>query len=472
VGVSPNLGDTAVPCFDQIDLEGRQWLGCSYTLDAAGGWYDAGDHGKYVVNGGIAVWTLLNEYERARYQGDNLRSLADGTLNIPEGANGVPDILDEARWELEFMLAMQVPAGGLVEGEDLSGMVHHKVHDAAWTGLGLSPDQDPQARYLYPPSTAATLNLAAAAAQCSRIWERFDRAFSKRCLQAAETAWAAARAHPDLYARDNFTGGGGYGDSDVSDEFYWAASELFITTGKHQYRDFIRRSPYYLRIPGQEQAGPVVTGSSMGWPKTQALGTISLALVPSKLSYWDMGVARKNIVRVANGYAAALVQEGYILPYDSGTAGYAWGSNSDVLNNMLILGLAYDFTGQKKYLIAVSDGMDYILGRNPNVRSYVSGYGERALQNPHHRFWAASLGAGFPPPPPGVLAGGPNYYLQDPYAQAAFPEGCASQTCYADHIEAYSLNEVAINWNAPLAWLAAFLDDAEALQNHHGPHGH
>lgn len=472
IGVSPNQGDNNVPCFNQVDLNGHQWTGCNYTLNVAGGWYDAGDHGKYVVNGGIATWTLLNEYERAKYEGDNKAAFADGAMNIPENHNGVPDILDEARWELEFMLSMQVPANGVVEGQAVGGMVHHKVHDLAWTGLGLSPDQDPQPRYLYPPSTAATLNLAATAAQCARIWEKIDKAFSKRCLKAAESAWNAALAHPAMYADNNFTGGGGYNDTDVSDEFYWAASELFVTTGKHQYESYIKHSPYYLAIPGQEQAGPVITGSSMGWPKTQALGTISLAMVPSKLSHHDVDTARDNITRVAKGYAAGISQQGYVLPYTPDAGGYQWGSNSDILNNMLILGLAYDFTGQVKYLNAISDGMDYILGRNPNVKSYVSGYGERPLENPHHRFWAHSLGASFPPPPPGVLSGGPNAALQDPYVQTIFPSGCASQTCYVDNIQAYSVNEEAINWNAPLAWVSAFLDDAEALQSHHGSHGH
>src|SRR5207253_9336003 len=130
--------------------------------------------GKYVVNGGIAVWTLLDEYERAMHFGA-AKAFADGTLDIPERKNGVPDILDEARWELEFMLRMQVP-----EGKPLAGMVHHKIHDEKWTGLPLLPNLDPKVRELHPPSTAATLNLAAAAAQGARIFKKYDRAFSAR----------------------------------------------------------------------------------------------------------------------------------------------------------------------------------------------------------------------------------------------------------------------------------------------------
>ncbi|MGC1376841.1 MAG: glycoside hydrolase family 9 protein, partial [Anaerolineales bacterium] len=462
IGVAPNLGDTNVPCFDQTDTLGHKWNGCNYTLDVSKGWYDAGDHGKYVVNGGIAVWTLLNEYERAQYLGGTgTAAFADGAMNIPEKANGVPDILDEARWELEFMLSMQVPSGGLVEGVDLSGMVHHKVHDGAWTGLGLSPDKDPQQRYLYPPSTAATLNMAAVAAQCARIWATIDPAFSARCLTAAETAWTAAVAHPAMYAAANFTGGGAYDDTNVSDEFYWAASELFITTGQQQYKDFITASPDYLSIPSGPANGAVLTESSLNWQKTQALGTISLAVVPNALTPTDVQTAWTNITQVADGYAAAVPTQGYLLPFAPGASGYVWGSNADVMNNMLILGLTYDHTAQAKYLNAISNGMDYILGRNPNDKSYVTGYGEQPLQNPHHRFWAHSLDASFPTPPSGVMAGGPDSSREDTFIQGIFTAGqCAAapQKCYVDNIQSYSTNEEAINWNASLAWVSAFLD--------------
>src|SRR5690606_8098804 len=110
--------------------------GCDYELDVTGGWYDAGDHGKYVVNGGIAVWTLMNQYERAKAMGGDVKAVGDKKLNIPESGNGVPDVLDEARWQMEFMLAMQAPSG------DKAGMAHHKMHDEHWTALGLAPHDD------------------------------------------------------------------------------------------------------------------------------------------------------------------------------------------------------------------------------------------------------------------------------------------------------------------------------------------
>ena len=188
IDVKPNIGDTSVPC--------APGSGCTYKLDVSGGWYDAGDQGKYVVNAGISVWTLLNWWERGLAFGGT-GDFLDGKMNIPENKNKVPDILDEARWELEFELKMQVP-----EGEKLAGMAHHKIHDAKWTQLSLGPHEDPMPRFLQPPSTAATLNLAANAAQCARIWKKIDKAFADKCLKAAERAWAAAKANPAVLRRE------------------------------------------------------------------------------------------------------------------------------------------------------------------------------------------------------------------------------------------------------------------------------
>ncbi len=443
IGVAPNQGDKSVPCLKDS--------GCDYKLDVTGGWYDAGDQGKYVVNGGIAAWTLMNQYERAVERGTD-GEFKDGKLKIPEHKNKIPDLLDEARWELEFMLKMQVP-----DGQPKAGMVHHKVHDIDWTALGTRPEKDAQPRFLWPPSTAATLNLAATAAQCARVFEKLDKAFSARCLTAAEKAWAAAVANPAVYAGTSAVGGGPYDDTNVSDEFYWAAAELFITTKRDVYKAFLEKSPHYKKIPVMQ--GSDGLPSAFDWGNVGALGTISLALVPNLLPPKEIDDFRVAVETAADTFQALVAEQGYRLPFKPSAKGYPWGSNSFVLNNAIVLALANDFSGEAKYLAAVAEGMNYVLGRNPLDKSYVTGYGERPLMNPHHRFWAHQANAAFPSPPPGILSGGPNSGLQDPYVQAAGLAGCAPEKCYADNIEAWSANEEAINWNAPLAWVAAFLDE-------------
>jgi endoglucanase len=424
---------------------------CDYSLDVSGGWYDAGDHGKYVVNGGISVWTLLDFYERTQAFGSSASDFGDGKLNIPEGHNGAPDLLDEVRWELDFMMKMQVP-----EGHPLAGMAHHKIHDREWTALATRPDQDAISRFLRPVSTAATLNLAATGAQCARVWKAVDGAFASRCLRAAERAFAAALAHPALFAPPSDTiGGGPYEDDDVSDEFYWAAAELYAATKKDVYRDFVMNSPYHDEVP-TNAAGQT---TAMTWQVTEALGTITLAVVPFGLSAPEVSAARAAVVQAADAFLAIEHEQGYRVPFKPSGGGYPWASNSFILNNALVMALAFDFTKDKKYVDAVQAAMGYILGGNPNDQSYVTGFGLRPLQNPHHRFWAHQANAAFPSAPPGVLSGGPNSGLQDPYVQADGLQGCAPMKCYADNIEAYSTNEEAINWNAPLVWVAAFLDE-------------
>ncbi len=430
VNRAENKGDFNVPC----------WTGtCQYALDVPKGWYDAGDHGKYVVNGGISVWTLLNMFERGLYWGSTTR-LGDGQLNIPESANGIPDVLDEVRWELEFMLAMQVPVG-----HTKAGMVHHKVHDVAWTGLPLAPDQDPRQRALVPPSTAATLNLAATAAQAARIWKDLDPAFSTKCLQAAKTAWDAALLNPaDLYRGGYDTGGGAYDDDKVGDDFYWAAVELYLTTNDDRYVPTIDAHP--------------ITHSNFNWANTELAGLMSMATVITPATVSRRASAQQKIIAIADKHLSTQATSGYGTPL--ALAEYEWGSNNGVTNKLMLMGLAYHFSKNRNYANGVTKGMDYLFGRNTFSTSYVTGEGTTTVRHPHHRFWAAVLKPEFPLAPPGALSGGPNAGLQDPVAKVQLAT-CVDKpaTCWMDDIHAYSVNEITINWNAPLAWLLDFQND-------------
>ncbi|MFD3373206.1 MULTISPECIES: glycoside hydrolase family 9 protein [unclassified Streptomyces] len=432
IGVAPNQGDTNVPCQAGV---------CDYTQDVRGGWYDAGDHGKYVVNGGISAWTLVDSFARAERAG-NASALGDSTLRIPERGNGVPDVLDEARWELDFLMRMQVPAG-----KPYAGMAFHKIHDAAWTGIPTRPELDAQPRELHRPSTAATLNLAATAAQCARVFKPYDPTYAKRCLSVARTAWTAAKANPAIYAPESdSTGGGPYNDTQVTDDFYWAATELYAATGERAYRDAVTSSPWHT-------SSGALTPTGFNWADTAALGRLTLATVPNGLPASDIRRVRASVTAAADGHLAMMAGQGYAVPIPAN--GYVWGSNSQVTNNAIVMATAYALTGQQRYRAGVLESMDYLLGRNTLDLSYVTGYGDTYARNQHHRFWANQYDASLPNPPAGSLAGGPNSGLQDPVAQEHLA-GCSPAACYIDDIGSYSTNEVTVNWNAPLAWLAAF----------------
>jgi hypothetical protein len=438
-----HVTDAKVTCYKGKDADGNDWPGCDYTLDVAGGWYDAGDFGKYVVNGGITAWTLMNLFEQG------WEAFPDGSQMIPEQSNGVSDLLDEARWEMEFLLSMQVP-----QGQPKAGMAHHKIHDESWAGLPMVPptevdndnanEKPAQGRYLFAPSTAATLNLAATAAQCARVWAELDQPFAEQCLVAAETAWQAAQRNPGIYAGNNpGNGGGNYEDENVSDEFYWAASELFITTGKEEYKNYLLSSADFA------------AADAFDWGHVAPLGTISLLTNVNALSAEHKAMLEQAVVAFAESMIKVQERDGYAVLIDED---YSWGSNGLILNNMLLMSLAYNVSGDLRYLEAVRLSMDYIMGRNTLNKCFVAGYGAYPMLHPHHRFWANDPTRGFPPPPAGALSGGPNFKPSDPPAEAADLMSLPPSKRYTDDLGSFSTNEVAINWNAPLVWISTFLD--------------
>ncbi|GAA1777679.1 cellulase [Luedemannella helvata] len=456
VGVAPNKGDLSVAC-----LPGT----CDYALDVTGGWYDAGDFGKYVVNGGIAAYQLMSAFERTKTaRSAQADKLGDGTVRLPERGNGVPDILDEARWELDFILKMQVP-----DGKPLAGMAHHKMHDESWAGYPMLPSAGDKTRYLHPPSTAATLNLAATAAQAARLYAPYDKAFATRALRAARKAYDAALANPALYAPGGGDAGGGpYDDTNVTDEFYWAAAELYLTTGEKRFADAVRASPLH--------AADVWVATGFDWQQRAQLARLELATVPNALP--DRDRVRRSVVDGARRYLANVTASPWSLAYAPPGNAFDWGSNGLVLNNLQVIATAYDLTNDMKFRDAVLSGMDYLLGRNALNRSYITGYGEVDTHRQYHRWFANSIDDDLPPPPPGSIGGGPNSYASTWDSTAADKlAGCESrpQWCSIDDAQSYATNEIAINWMSTLAWAASFVadqDNGEAAPRANACHVH
>ncbi len=471
----------------------------SKQIDGTGGWYDAGDHGKYVVNGGISVWTLQNAYELTKKNKTDAK-WTDGTIAIPENGDSNPDILDEARFELEWMFKMI----------DSDGFVYHKLHDHKWTGLAThSWDYDKAVmdngekgwgtvRIVKPPTYAATFNMIACAAQASRLWEGIDDSFAKECLDNAEKSWKAIIAKeskwniaegssdtdPYFAPLDQAIGGGAYGDTYVGDDAYWAACELYSTTGKSEYYDFLSKYKNPNDKSGNDKAFSMTTNlgggenngsfSSFNWGCTSGLGTLSLYL-SKNTSAADKAAIEKSITAAADTYLAEMEKQGMGIPYHGATfedgvnigagikvTGYEWGSNSFVVNNAIVMAYAYDIDhANTKYINGAAEAMDYLFGRNGLGFSYVSGYGDKFLEWPHHRFWSNGIDPTFPKAPSGVLSGGPGAGMQDPYIGGlGYKRGTlANQKCYVDNAESWSTNEVTINWNSPLVWMTNFMID-------------
>lgn len=413
-----------------------------FKISSPRGWYDAGDYNKYVVNSGISTYTLLASYEHFSTYYDTLH------LNIPESSNSVPDILDEALYNVRWMLTMQDP---------YDGGVYHKLTNPNFDGDVMPSAATSQLRYVVKKGTAATLDFAAVMAQSARIYSQYAAQFpqlSDSCLNAAKRAYEWAILNPNIaYVQsaliDPVITTGDYGNGNFSDEFDWAAAELFITTGE---------SKYYQRFN-------LSIGADLpGWPNVHTLGLISMGHNRVVMSDYlatksDTTAIKNKIITLANGYrdhaldtypaivTPRPVASAYGIAMGADNWNFGWGSNSTAANQSLILIQAFNYTKDSSYLKAAVSNVDYLLGRNGVNYSFVTGYGSLPSNNPHHR---VSQADGVPAAVPGLLVGGPNPGQQDncpgyPSTQPALS--------YVDTDCSYSTNEIAINWNAPLAYI-------------------
>lgn len=391
------------------------------------GWYDAGDYNKYIVNSGITVYTLLAAWEqfpelfRAQW------------LNIPESGNGLPDVLNEVLWNLDWMLTMQDPA---------DGGVYHKLTNKGFDGNQM-PHEARGPRYVVQKSTAATLDFAATMAHASRVFKPFESqrpGLSARLREAAVAAWRWAGAHPQaVYKNPPDVRTGEYGDAQLDDEFAWAAAELYLTTGDARYRDALQLEALPIRVPG--------------WGDVVGLAWMSLAQHRGQLSRADADLVTRRVGGFGDELAAAWQASAYRLPMQ-GASDFVWGSNAHALNQALMLVQAYRLDGERRRLDAAQSVLDYVLGRNPLGQSYVTGFGRQPPLHPHHR---PSEADGVEAPVPGFIVGGPNPGQQDQKnCPLRYPSALPALS-YLDHGCSYASNEVAINWNAPLVYVSAAL---------------
>lgn len=406
-------------------------------ISSPGGWYDAGDYNKYIVNSGISTYSLFAAYEAFPEFYDTLN------LDIPESSNNLPDLLDEALFNFRWMLTMQDPN---------DGGVYHKLTTANFSEF-VMPDEDVATRYVVAKSTAATLDFAAVSAQAARIFRNFATelpGFADSCLDAALDAWQWARANPSVaYHNANMTNPavstGEYGDRNFSDELLWAATELFIATKQDSF--------FTVAFPQGTLTG---VNRIPGWPNVGTLALYSLYLCGESFETVSVQQVREALAALADSSTNLLDENAYRISMSD--RDFNWGSNSIAGNRGMSLLLGYLATGEESYREAALDQLDYLLGRNPTGYSWVTGYGSHTPMFIHHRPSAAD---GIDAPVPGFLAGGPNSWMQDTIASACgygtYPASLPA-TAYFDNVCSYASNEIAINWNAPLVFLAGGIE--------------
>jgi endoglucanase len=401
------------------------------TAVVTGGWHDAGDYGKYVVNAGVTVGTMLMAYDYfpGRFGADDLQ--------IPESNNGVPDILDEVRFELDWLLKMQASSGG----------VFFKVTKPSFEAF-VMPNNDGGQRYIYRISSTATADFAAMMSRASQSFKPFDTAYAARCLSAAVRAWGYLLSHPAIVPTGGFknpsgTSTGEYGDTDDSDERLWAAAEIYLANGDSTAHK------YFL----ENYASRGIVNSGIGWGSLRSLAEIAYLKGATPGSN---ATVRQNIKQSLMSYCQGIItlRDGSGFRSAIATNNYWWGSNSTVLNNGVLLLLGREQGGPEEWEAAALDQLHYILGVNAHVLSFVTGTGARSVMHPHHR---PSESDGVVAPVPGLVVGGPNHSVgDDAVLSSRFTSSTPAALCYVDTMPSYASNETCINWNAPLVFLAGY----------------
>lgn len=407
------------------------------AISSTKGWYDAGDYNKYIVNSGITMGTMFSLYE------DYPSSCKQMTIDIPEESNSLPDLLDELLWNLRWMLTMQDPA---------DGGVYHKLTNPSFDGF-IMPADATAPRYVVQKSTAASLDFAAVTAQAARIFKNFGEVLpglADSCLKASEKAWNWAVKNPNVLYKQNEMNSkfkpevvtGEYSDNNVQDEFIWAASELYITTGNNNYYKAVNLFP--------DNSMPIPS-----WSDVRLLGYYSLLRFEKQLTpiaAKDISSLKKNLLAEADELLRDYQTTAYETPMCKTEKNFIWGSNAVAANQAILLLQAYRLTADPKYAAGALEYLDYLLGRNATGYSYVTGYGDKTPMFPHHRPSGADE---IQDPVPGLLVGGPNPGKQD---KCEYLSSIADEA-YVDVTPSYASNEVAINWNSPFVYLLWALED-------------
>lgn len=412
---------------DAIVLESSKYI------KSTGGWHDAGDFGKKVVPGAVSAALLLKIYELFP------EKLIKVHLNIPNNST-LPDILSETRYELDWMLTMQRKDGG----------VYHLIATKDFPPLGTMPEKDRETRYAVYVSSAATADFAAVMAMAARVYSPFDSKFSATALNASEKAWKFLeknkRILPDGGYKDphGFNGTGAYEDNDDRDERFWAAVELYKTTGKTKYHDYIR---------GNYKNWSPAVNYPLSWNDMHVLGMFDYLTIHNRTINSKIKISfQKDLMSYASQILERINNDNYRGALKS--SDYYWGSNGVALSYGIVLLMANEVKPDQKYVGGALDQLHYVLGRNSLNLCFVTGMGSSSPMNPLHN---PSIADGVSEPVPGFLVGGPNAAVEDPIAADYKKKyNLPPAKCYIDDHFSYSTNEVSIYWNALIVFVTGY----------------
>lgn len=395
-----------------------QIYGTNEKKEVNGGWHDAGDYGRYIVAAAVAVSDLLLAWQENR-------PLFERSYRIPNNS-GLPDFLDEVKYEIDWMLKMQ---------DEKTGGVYHKVTCEKFPGF-VMPEKETEQLVISPISATATADFAATLALAYEVYKEFNRDFADKCLSAAKYAYQALQKMPSEDGFHNPEGivTGEYGDVCDVDERYWAAAQLYKATGEECYhKDFKKLSK-----------AKILHG--FGWEDVGSFGNHAYLTCEYEVDETLWHIIKKEVTGYGEQILYGCKEDAYAVSLKEN---YIWGSNMVVANQGLNLCEAYHYKKNSDFLQAAREQIHYLFGKNPMDICYVTGAGSNSPKYPHHRPSAAMKKA-----MPGMLVGGPDKELHDEKAEELL-QNTPPAKCYIDQLESYSTNEITIYWNAPLIYLLA-----------------
>ncbi len=409
--VYQKLADDAWSSYEQLAvLAPRAWQTATVTdrqsgqrVDITGGWPDAGDYGRYMPSAVSALGTLL-------------------LISDLRGEAARPGELQVLKRELDWMLTMQRSDGG----------VYHKVTPLKFGGFDKGSDNIGGQLFAFEVSSPDTAVFAAIAAAAARTYRPIDAEYADRLQKAAISAWGWLERNPKVLLPTEVEGTGGYVYGSDSTQRFWAAAELYRATGDATYASAVRA---YI-----DKRSPSI--EPLGWSNTTTYALLAVAFNTDA----DPAL-RKQIGQLLTRWADGLVTtiNSRANPWALSLSNFHWASNKLALDNSVLLLAAHRVTPNDKYVAAGLEQLHYVLGRNALGKSYVTEFGANAVKNPHNRTMF-SIGRLVP----GVLVGGPNGDAQDNITPAA-----QGQRSYTDQLMAYASNENSVEYNAPLAVVAA-----------------
>ncbi len=396
--------------------------------DVSHGWYDAGDFGKYTPFAAGVIVDLLDAYSTFPL------AFPDKHLNIPESGNGKPDMLDEVKWELDWLAKMQDP---------ISGGFYHLVYPNGCSSGSCRVEDITEQRYIEDlmggvPNvrpTASTAKAVAALARAAGVYRGYNLALAESYRAAAEKGWAYLIANP---ANIPATGFNGEQSTDDQDRL-WAAAELFRTTGNRQYGSY-----FLARYKNYEAVWTNVNGNASDVAMRAFLAYNGSLLADRNERAWFK-------TRFAGWRATQLARTQSTWRNFNPEWGYYWSSNAVTLETIVVLTLGDLATGtfyDPEVINAAREQLHYILGVNPLRHSFVSGAGADSVQSVFSGLYTAY---GRLSPPPGYMPGGPDVYDSPFYSRFA-------AKCYADTNSDWPPGEPAIYYNVYLVFTSALAD--------------